>query len=138
MRAVIDTNILLAGLLNVEGGAAKIIDRFKNGAFELILTHEVFTEYLEVIHCFDNDVPANKSEELMELIFEKSVKVTPVDSKGLCNDHSDEKFLDAALSGNAGFIVTKNKKHFPRNMEDVRIVNVKEFLTELEKVGDLS
>lgn len=131
MRVVIDTNIFMAGLLNLEGGAAKIIELFGNDAFELVITREVFEEYLHVIHYFDNKIPPSKSEELLELIFEKSVKVRPADSTGLCKDIDDEKFLSAALSGNAQYIVTKNKKDFPVKLTAVKIVNVREFLKEI-------
>lgn len=133
MRVVIDTNIFLAGLLNLEGGAAKIIDYFRNEAFELVITREVFDEYIQVIHQFDNAVPSVKSEELLELIFEKAVKVKPADSKGFCKDPDDERFLTAAISGKARHIVTKNKKHFPRDLKSLKIVNVREFLNELER-----
>ena len=74
MRAVIDTNIFLAGLLDADGGAAKIIRAFQEGEFELVITHDVFDEYVRVIHLFGNDVPSHESEELLELVFEKAVK----------------------------------------------------------------
>jgi len=134
LRAVIDTNIFLAGLLNADGGAAKIIRAFQDGEFELIVTHEVFDEYVRVIHLFDNDVPAHKSEELLELVFAKAVKVRPAAARGLCSDADDEKFLSAALGGHADFIVTKNKKHFPKDAASVKIVNVREFLGAVEKL----
>lgn len=133
MRAVIDTNIFLAGLLNADGGAAKIIRAFQVGEFELVITHEVFDEYVRVIHLFDNDVPARSSEELLELVFEKAVKVRPAASKGLCTDADDEKFLSAATAGHADMLVTKNKKHFPRDESVMRIMNVREFLREIER-----
>ncbi len=134
MRAVIDTNIFLAGLLNADGGAAKIIQAFQDGEFELIVTHEVFDEYVRVIHLFDNDVPAHKSEELLELVFAKAGKARPAAAQGLCSDGDDEKFLSAALGGHADFIVTKNKKHFPKDAASVKIVNIREFLTGVEKL----
>ena len=136
MRAVIDTNIFLAGLLNAEGGTAKIIAAFRNEEFELVVTPEVFDEYLRVLHLFDNAIPAHKSEELLELVFEKAVKVRPAAAKGLCIDTDDEKFVSAALAGQATFIVTKNKKHFPKDSPLIKIVNVKEFLREIERVRD--
>ncbi len=132
MKAVIDTNIFLAGLLNADGGAAKIIRAFQDGKFELIVTHEVFAEYVRVIHLFDNDVPHHKSEELLELVFEKAGKVRPTGARGLCIDADDEKFLSAALGGHADFIVTKNKKHFPK--DTINVVNVREFLGAIEKL----
>lgn len=131
MRAVIDTNVFLAGLLNADGGAAKIIRAFRDGEFELVATHKVFDEYVRVIHLFDNDVPSNKSEELLELVFAKAIKVRPAAAQDLCSDADDEKFLSAALGGDADFIVTKNKKHFPK--DNVKIVNVREFLGAIEK-----
>jgi len=133
LRAIIDTNIFLAGLLNADGGAAKIICAFRDGKFALVVTKEVFDEYVRVIHLFDNDVPAHKSEELLELVFAKAVKVQPAASQGLCTDDDDEIFLSAALGGHADFIVTKNKKHFPKNATSVKIVNVREFLSAMEK-----
>jgi putative PIN family toxin of toxin-antitoxin system len=123
----------MAGLLNLDGGAAKIIEHFRKGAFELIISREVFEEYLHVIHYFDNKIPYHRSEELLELIFERAVKVRPANAKGLCKDPDDEKFLDTAISGNAQYIVTKNKKDFPPNLATVKIVNVREFLKEIER-----
>jgi len=134
LKAVIDTNIFLAGLLNADGGAAKIIRAFQDGEFELVITHDVFDEYLRVIHLFDNDVPARASEELLELIFEKARKVRPAASKGLCSDADDEKFLSAALAGHADLLVTKNIKHFPKDASGVKIVMVREFLQEIERL----
>jgi putative PIN family toxin of toxin-antitoxin system len=132
LRAVIDTNVFLAGLLNADGGAAKIIRAFQDGEFELIVTHDVFDEYVRVIHLFDNDVPREKSEELLELVFARATKVRPASLQSLCTDADDEKFLSAALGGDADLIVTKNKKHFPK--DTVKIVNVREFLGAIERL----
>ncbi len=132
MRVVVDTNIFIAGLLNLEGGAAKVINHFRNSTFELVITHEVFKEYLRVIHFFDNDILSERSEELLEMVFEKAVKVAPIKPKGICKDPDDEKFLTAAFSGNAGYLVTKNRKDFPKTVSGIKIVNVREFLRKLE------
>ncbi len=136
MRAVIDTNIFLAGLLNTEGGAAKIIPAFQEGEFDLVVTPEVFDEYVRVLHLFDNAIPASQSEDLLELVFEKAVKVRPAAARGLCADADDEKFISAALAGQAAFLVTKNKKHFPKEVSSIKIVTVRGFLREIERLRD--
>lgn len=133
MRVVIDTNIFMSGLLNLEGGAAKIINHLRNGAFEIVITREIFEEYLRVIHFFDNNIPSVKSEELLELVFEKAVKVKAIAPHGLCKDPDDEIFLTAALSGQAEYLVTKNKKDFPHDASSVKVVNVREFLDIIER-----
>ncbi|MBA4393114.1 MAG: putative toxin-antitoxin system toxin component, PIN family, partial [Desulfobacca sp.] len=132
MRTVIDTNIFLAGLLNAEGGAAKIIRAFRDGEFDLVITPEVFDEYVRVLHLFDNAIPASKSEELLEHVFEKAVKVRPAAARGVCTDTDDEKFISAALAGQAVRLVTKNKKHFHKEVSSIKIVTVREFLREVE------
>jgi len=131
---VVDTNVFLAGLLNADGGSAKIVLAFKNGELELVISSEVFDESVRVIHLFDNAVPAHKSEELLELVFEKSAKVRAAAGGGRCSDADDEKFLSAALAGRAAFLVTKNRKHFPPDTLSPKIVNVREFLREIERL----
>jgi hypothetical protein len=42
-------------------------------------------------------------------------------------------FLLAALAGQAGLLVTNNKKHFPGDVSTVKIVNVREFLQMIER-----
>lgn len=77
--------------------------------------------------------PSAKSGELLELIFKKAFKVKDTDPKGLCKDLDDKKFLSAAVSAKAQYVVTKNKKHSPRDLTSVKIVNVREFLKELKR-----
>jgi putative PIN family toxin of toxin-antitoxin system len=136
LRAVIDTNIFLAGLLNTEGGAAKIIRAFQDGEFELVVTPEVFAEYVRVLHLFDNALPASNSEELLELVFEKAVKVRPAAARGLCTDADDEKFISATLAGPAALLVTKNTKHFSKEVSSIKVVSVREFLREIERLRE--
>lgn len=138
MRVIIDTNIFISGLLNLEGGAAKIINHLRNDAFELVITRDVFEEYLNVIHFFDNDIPIDRSGELLELVFEKAIKVNAVNPRSLCKDPDDEKFLTAAISGDAQYLITKNKKDFPYGHAGIEIVNVREFLKIMEKRPRLS
>ena len=133
MRAVIDTNIFISGLLNTSGGAAKIINHFRKGVFELVISKDVFEEYVTVIHLFDNEIAHDKSDEILELVFERAIKVESLQAMNLCKDSDDEKFLTAALSGKAQYLVTKNRKDFPHNLKQVRIVNVSGFLKVVEK-----
>jgi predicted nucleic acid-binding protein len=42
----------------------------------------------------------------------------------------DNRFLECALSVRADYLVTGNKKHFPKNWEPARIVNAREFISQ--------
>ncbi|MBI3353356.1 MAG: PIN domain-containing protein [Nitrospirae bacterium] len=72
------------------------------------------------------------SEELLELVFERAIKAAPINPRGMCKDPDDEKFLTAAISGHAEYLVTKNKKDFPSHFSEIKIVNVRGFLQALE------
>jgi predicted nucleic acid-binding protein len=71
---------------------------------------------------------------LLELVFGKTVKVRPAAARGLCSDADDEKFISAALAGQATFLVTKNKKHFPQEVSSIKIVTLRECLIEIERL----
>lgn len=75
-----------------------------------------------------------QSEELLELVFEKAFKVKPEVTGRVCLDPDDEKFVSAALAGQATYLVTKNKKHFPKDHPSLKIVIVKEFLGAIERL----
>ena len=49
-------------------------------------------------------------------------------------DKDNLPFLEAAISGNADFIVTGNKKHFPEvKCKNIRVVSPAEFIEEYRK-----
>ena len=49
MKAVIDTNVVLAGLANRKGAAFKIFQRFFRGQFSWINSEETMEEYEGVL-----------------------------------------------------------------------------------------
>ena len=134
MKAVIDTNVVFAGLANRKGAAFKIVQRFFRGQFSWINSKETIDEYEGVLSLSQKISPIGLYI-FMHLLRNRSVLVRIKDNLQVCKDPDDDKFLETAIIGGADFLVTKNLKHFPRkSYESVRIVNVATFLTELEKL----
>jgi len=50
MRAVLDTNVLVAGLRSRQGAAHEILRRLARQQWTLVLSNNVLTEYQEVLH----------------------------------------------------------------------------------------
>jgi len=46
-------------------------------------------------------------------------------------DPDDNKFLECAAEAQADYLVTGNKKHFPKQWQQTRIVNTRELLQEI-------
>ena len=132
-KAVIDTNIFLAGLLNEFAVAAKLINFFKNDYFNLLISEEIFEEYNGVILEFRNKVLTSDAEILFSIILERAVLTKPTEKIDVCRDTDDNKFIECALAGKADYIVTKNIKHFPhKEYRGIKILKIRDFLKVIE------
>ena len=49
VRAVVDTNVLVSGLISATGPPARIVDAFRRDRFELVVSPAVLDELLEVL-----------------------------------------------------------------------------------------
>ncbi|MEK7729899.1 MAG: putative toxin-antitoxin system toxin component, PIN family [candidate division KSB1 bacterium] len=134
MRAVIDTNVFLSALINRSGAPSKLRRRWLDGQFVLVTSEPVEFEYADVL-LHSPVVPASDVFDLLDEINCLSLVVSVAGTLAVCKDTDDDIFLETAIAGSADFLVTKNLKHFPRKAyQNVRIVTVATFLTELEKV----
>lgn len=134
MKAVIDTNILVAGLGNPSGAPAKLIDRWLDGQFTLLISDPVFEEYSRILlnHPI---VPQEKAETFLGGLIDLAHAITVSGNLTACKDPSDNVFLETATLGAAQYLVTKNIKHFPfKRHQNVEIVRVSKFLQRLEKM----
>ena len=122
---VVDTNVLVSGLINPGGSPAKILNMILNG--EIIILHDsrIIEEYRKVLTREKFGFSDEDVYNLVEFLFNEGIQVTPNPVKQKFTDIHDEKFFEVAVSGNADFLVTGNKRHFPK--EDF-IVNAAEFL----------
>ncbi|MCK6559115.1 putative toxin-antitoxin system toxin component, PIN family [candidate division KSB1 bacterium] len=133
IRAVIDTNLLVSGLLNDSGAPAKLILRWLKGQFDFLISDEIMNEYAYVLHHLPEIDPQKVSDLLAELRV-SGIRVAIPGTLQACKDVDDDKFLETAVTGQAEYLVTKNTKHFPhKTYQGVRIVKVSKFLEELEK-----
>ncbi len=113
MKIVLDTNVLVSGLLQPLGPSGQIVRRVVVG--ELVLCHDVriLAEYREVLHREKFRFDSERIESLLEEI---SAGGTPVAASSLAislPDPDDEPFLEIALAGGVQCLVTGNMKHYP-------------------------
>lgn len=134
MRVVLDTNILLVSIPKVSPFRI-ILDALLAGKFELVISNEILSEYLEILERKTNAAIAQNVVEM--LIALPNVHKREVYFKwNLINaDKDDNKFVDCAVAGNADFIVTEDK-HFNelKNVEfpKLTVLSILEFKLLLE------
>jgi uncharacterized protein len=113
MKLVIDTNVLVSGLLTPYGSCAEILSLFTNGKLLLCFDSRILTEYYEVLNRpkfdFDKDKISAILKEI-ELCGELTIGIPLKDS---LPDPDDNMFLEVALAGKVECIVTGNSIHFP-------------------------
>jgi putative PIN family toxin of toxin-antitoxin system len=133
IKAVVDTNVFLAGLLNASGAPAKLILRWLLGQFDLVISDQVVEEYTYVLRNQDG-VEQDKVTNLLEELNSSAISVKIDGTLKACKDPDDNKFLETASQGQAGYLVTKNTKHFPKKAyQSIRIVKLSTFLKAVEK-----
>lgn len=49
MKIVIDTNVLISGMLNPSGLPGRIVDFLRNGVLQPVIDDRIFSEYVDVL-----------------------------------------------------------------------------------------
>ena len=128
MRIVIDTNVLIAGLLSPYGPSAEVV-RMTVEKMQFCYDTRILLEYKETLSRKKFSFDSQAIEEILCHI-EKSgylVNATPLSNK--LPDPDDAPFLEVALTSKAECLVTWNVKHFPKMFcQGMRIFKPDDFL----------
>ncbi len=133
-RIVLDTNILLI-CLSRKSKYRLIFDALIRNKYELIISNEILSEYIEILTEKTSATIANNVAELLLAL--KNVRKIEVYYRWnlIKQDADDNKFVDCAIAGNADFIAT-NDKHFNElktfTFPKVRIINADDFLSKIQ------
>jgi putative PIN family toxin of toxin-antitoxin system len=113
MKIVLDTNVLVSGLLQPFGPSGQIVRLVASG--ELVLCHDsrILAEYREVLLREKFRFDPERVEILMEEIRGGGIPVAARPLAIRLPDADDELFLEVALAGGAQCLVTGNLKHYP-------------------------
>ena len=129
MRIVLDTNVLVSGLLSPFGPPGEIVRLISSGELTLCLDARVLTEYTEVLarprFAFDQDMVA----ALLDYVTHVGQNVAASPLADRLPDPDDQPFLEIAITCGVGYLVTGNRTHFPADIcKGVAIVSPAEFM----------
>jgi uncharacterized protein len=113
LRIVLDTNVLVSGLLSPFGPPGEIVRLVSSGLITLCLDARILAEYRDVLSRprfgFDPDDVAT----LLDYLESGGEMVASGPLAVRLPDPDDEPFLEAALAGAADCLVTGNLAHYP-------------------------
>jgi len=129
MRIVLDTNVLVAGLLSPFGPCGEIVRMVSSGEVTLALDARILTEYQEVLarpkFKFDRD----KVTTILDLIEHRGAVVASSPLLNPLPDPDDEPFLEIAIAARVATLVTGNHVHFPtESCQGETVLSPTEFL----------
>ena len=110
MRAVVDTGVLVSALIRGQGPPGAVLRALLDNRFTAIYTTETLLEIIEVLgrdkfrtkyHILPDD-----SAALVHLVRLRGELVIPARVVEACRDPKDDKFLTAAVAGQADCIVS--------------------------------
>jgi uncharacterized protein len=135
MNIVLDTNVLVAGLLSPFGPCGEIVRMVSSGELTLFLDARILTEYAEVLarpkFRFDED----KVADLLDFIEHRGFTVASSPLRLPLPDLDDEPFLGVAIAAQAECLVTGNQVHFPAELcQGVTVLSPGEFLAFYKKL----
>ena len=134
MNVVIDTNVLVAGLLSPFGACGEIVRMVSAGELTLSYDARILSEYHEVLRRPAFKFEGERVAALLDYIVYRGCAVAPLLLTGSLPDPDDEPFLEAALAGHAACLVTGNQKHYPAELcQGIRIVSPQAFLAFYKK-----
>ncbi len=135
MRIVLDTNVLVAGLLSAAGPPGWILEAVIMGNIELAFDMAIREEYEDVLRRAEFEFPKNRIDDLLAVIdrFGLQVAAAPRGPMAL-PDRDDEPFLAVAAAAGS-VLVTGNVRHFPaRSRGGVRVQTPREFLESMRRL----
>lgn len=111
MRFVLDTNVIVSRYLSPHGRVARIVDLWEQGAFDLLISEVILSEYARVLR-YSRLRPIHgltdaQLAEIDEAFQEFTELVVPDETPAVVEDDpDDDHFLACADSGAADGIVT--------------------------------
>ena len=133
MKAVLDTNVVVSGLLTRHGPCAQVLDRMRMGDFRLCVNGEIVAEYDEVLSRPELSIPAGARRDFLDFVRHRSEPVDAALSRTALPDEWDRPFLEVAMASGA-ILVTGNLRHFPeRARKSVTVARPAEFLEILRE-----
>jgi len=127
---VLDTNVLVSAMLSPRGNEAVVLRLALAGDFLICVSPELLAEYEDVLRRPRLGIPAPAVQSLLSELRSKGKLIHPKTVVSASPDEADNRFLECAETARALYLVTGNKRHFPKSWKQTSIVNARELIEE--------
>ena len=113
MKIVMDTNVLVSGLLTPFGPSGEIVRMLFSGELILHIDARILSEYQEVLSRPKFMFNKGQIAILIDFIKQYAQFISSSPLKNRLPDPDDEPFLEVAIAGKVESLVTGNTAHYP-------------------------
>lgn len=136
MKVVVDTNVLVSGLLSPFGPPGEIVMMVASGSLSVCFDARILSEYSEVLRRKKFQFSPDLVSTVLEQIRSEGEVVASTPLPVELVDPSDHPFLEVALAGPARCVITGNVKHFPASKRHgMNVLTPAEFIEFYRKEG---
>lgn len=134
MKIVLDTNVLVSGLLTPYGPNGEIVRLVSSGVLIVQYDSRILLEYQEVLSRPKFQFDTENIHTLLAYVKQNGQVVCGLPLKKRLPDSDDEPFLEIAIAGQAACLITGNKRHFPTSSrQGTKIFSPSEFIAFYRK-----
>ncbi|OGQ33490.1 MAG: putative toxin-antitoxin system toxin component, PIN family [Deltaproteobacteria bacterium RIFCSPHIGHO2_12_FULL_43_9] len=129
MIVVCDTNVLISSFIFPGGKQDKIFRKIISGRFKHAISPDIITEIKRVL-TEKFDIEKNTLEQFLELLLSVSNLVYPSERIDIIKaDPTDNRILECAITADADYIITGDKKHIIplKKYNGIKIVSPADF-----------
>jgi len=111
LRAVLDTNVLVAGFRSRRGASHELLARLRAGGWTLVLSNTVLGEYHEILHRNAEvlGLTFHEIDAYIDALCELAEKFSPTRAwRPIANDPDDEAIIQLAREAGVLYLVTHN------------------------------
>lgn len=116
MKLVLDTNVLVSGLLNQSGPPCLILQHIAFPDIIICWDKRIMAEYQEVLSRPKFHFPPKLVTQLLDAIILSGKQISANQISAQLPDPDDLPFLEVARSAQADFLITGNHVHFPKEL----------------------
>lgn len=130
MRVVIDTNVVVSGVLNPHGPPGRIVNALLSETLTVLHDDRILSEYREVLLRPAFGFSRSDVEALLDFVESAGEHVSAEPLSLVLPDPDDLPFLEGAASGGADALITGNIRHFRprRGQHKVLVTTPADFL----------
>jgi putative PIN family toxin of toxin-antitoxin system len=125
MKIVLDTNIIVSAFINPKGVPGEIISLLLSKKIIVCYDNKIFSEYVEVLKKSKFKFDSILVDEFLNFIRDNGEYIIAEPQRVKFDDEDDKVFYDVYKSCDASYIITGNKKHFPK---ESNIITPREYI----------